>query len=226
MSSVLAVANQKGGVGKTAIAVNLAAGLVLQKYRVLLVDADPQANAFKWFRRRPEGSSLPYTIVGGAVQDINRHIPGLMERGRYDFVIIDCPAGQSRITRSALLACDRILIPVMPSLCDFDAAEEFLPLLRDIIAVRPKLAIHICISRKMAGRSRESVSARDAVLNFFAVDIPITLLDSEIYERRAEVVRAYTESLTVFERPKSVSAKEFMSLTHEIESLTKRSSHV
>lgn len=226
MTSVLAISNQKGGVGKTAIAVNLAAGLSKQGHRVLLVDADPQANAFKWFRRRPENLAVPYIIVGGAQQDINRHIPQLIERGRYDFVIIDCPAGQSKITRSALLAADRIVIPVMPSLCDFDAAEEFLPLLNEVMAFKPKIKINICISRKMAGRSRESVEARDAVLNFFAVDLPITLLESEIYERRAEVVRAYTESLTVFERPRSVSAKEFMHLTHEIESLTKRRSHV
>jgi cellulose biosynthesis protein BcsQ len=119
------------------------------------------------------------------------------------------------------LAADRILIPVMPSLCDFDAAEEFLPLLREIADIKPDLAIHICISRKMAGRSRESIEAREAALAFFSSDeLPITVLASEIYERRAEVVRAYTESCTVFEKKGSTSATEFMNLTQEIESLT------
>jgi chromosome partitioning protein len=221
MAHVIAVSNQKGGVGKTSIAVNLAAGLARDGFRVVLVDADPQANAFKWFSRRPDTIPVPYTIVGGAQQDINRHIPPLVEKGRYDYVVIDCPAGQSRITRSALLAASHILIPVMPSLCDFDAAEEFLPLLRDIVALHPSVQLSICISRKLAGRSRESLEARTAVLNYFSGDLPIRLLRSEIYERRAEVVRAYTESLTVLEKPRSISAGEFMALTTEIEQLTR-----
>lgn len=225
MANVLAIANQKGGVGKTAIAVNLAAALTIRKHRVLLIDADPQANSFKWFRRRPERLPVPYTIVGGAQQDINRYVPQLMERGKYDYVLIDCPAGQSRITRSALISSDYILVPVMPSLCDFDAAEEFLPLLKDVIAVRPKTQIGICISRKMAGQSRESVEARAAVFNFFSVDLPITILTSEICERRAEVVRSYTESITVFERSKSVSASEFARLAEEIDTQRRIHAH-
>ncbi len=219
MTTVISIANQKGGVGKTAISVNLAAGLVKEGHRVLLIDADSQANSFKWFRRRDDDLPLPYAILAGAQQDINRHIPVLIKNGEYDFVLIDCPAGQSRITRSALLASDRILIPVMPSLCDFDASEEFLPLLREIYDVKPNLSIHVCISRKMAGRSKESVDARDAALAFFCIEedsLPISVLSSEIHERRAEVVRAYTESRTVFERNGSLSANEFTSLTHEI----------
>jgi chromosome partitioning protein len=79
---VIAIANQKGGVGKTAISVNLAAGLTRSGYRVLLVDADPQSNSFKWFRRRVDSLPMPYTIVGGAQQDINRHIPVLAQGGQ------------------------------------------------------------------------------------------------------------------------------------------------
>lgn len=220
MTSVITIANTKGGVGKTAISVNLAAGLAQCGHRVLLVDADIQRNSFKWFGRRPETVPIPYTIVGGAVADINRHVATLIEGGTYDFIIVDCPAGQSRITRSALLAANRVIIPVMPSLCDFDAAEEFLPLLREVADLRPHLSLHLCISRKMPGRSRESIEAREAALTFFSSDeLPISLLASEIYERRAEIVRSYTESVTVFERKRSASAQEFLALTHEIAAL-------
>lgn len=219
MCRVLSVANTKGGVGKTAISVNLAAGLAIRGHRVLLVDADRQQNSFKWFARRPDGVAIPYTIMGGAVGDIHRHVATLIESNAYDFIINDCPAGQSTVTRSALLAADCVVIPVIPSLCDFDASEEFLPLLRAVADIRPSLSLHVCISRKMVGL-KESVDARDAALAFFCSEgLPISVLESEICERRAEVVRAYTESRTVFEKRGSTSAKEFAALTEEIESI-------
>jgi chromosome partitioning protein len=217
MAIVITIANQKGGVGKTAISVNLAAGLARAQHRVLVVDADPQGNSFRWFARRLDTAPAPYPILGGAHHDINRYIPDISAQGAYDFIVIDCPAGQSRITRSALLAADRVLIPVMPSLCDFDAAETFLPLLSEVADLRPKLTLHVLISRKLAGRSRESLEAREAAHEFFCRGpLAVSLLDTEIYERRAEIVRAYTESITVFERKHSAAATEFAALTQEI----------
>lgn len=222
MATTIAVANQKGGVGKTAISVNLAAGLTRNGHRVLLVDADPQKNSFLWFQRRPENNAIPYAIVGGAAEDIHRHIP--KHAPNYDYIIIDCPAGQSGITRSAMLAADRILIPVTPSLCDFQAAAQFFPMLKDLLFMRESTSIHVVISRKLPGRSHASLQAREATDTYFCHgDIPMTLLDSEIYGR-LDVLYSYNDSVTVFERPRSASAKEFEQLTREIECLTSSTS--
>jgi hypothetical protein len=82
--SIIVTANQKGGVGKTAIAVHLAHGLVKELgSKVLVVDADPAASVYKHFRRRETGDP-PYTLAGGAQPDIHARLPQLLQAGGFD----------------------------------------------------------------------------------------------------------------------------------------------
>ena len=79
MPYVIAVANQKGGCGKTTISMNLAACFARAGYNVLLVDADPQASAMQWRNNREE-SALPFHIQPYPFPTIHKELPAQFER--------------------------------------------------------------------------------------------------------------------------------------------------
>lgn len=215
--SIIVTANQKGGVGKTAIAVNLAHGLQRELGgKMLVVDADPAASVYKHFRRREIGDP-PYTLAGGAQPDIHARLPQLLKAGGFDHCVVDCPAGASNITRSALRIADLVIVPVQPSFCDFDSAEELLPILAEISEFRPQLQVMVVISRKLPGNNSYSREARTAASQVFQREgVRIHVARQEI-SNRAEMVRAYTDSKTVFEYGRGgVSTLEFNHLTEEV----------
>jgi chromosome partitioning protein len=174
----LAVANQKGGVGKTTTAVNLAASLALSGSRVLLVDLDPQGNATMGSgvdKNELDASIYDWLIESRPLEAVLRRCQGGYEllpgntdltaaeldllrqerrefrmrdrmaeevRGRYDYVIIDCPPSLNILTLNALIAADGVLIPMQ---CEYYALEGLTALLETIEGVRgrgnPDLAI-------------------------------------------------------------------------------------
>src|SRR5829696_7742596 len=105
---IVGVLNQKGGVGKTSLAVNFAAALALRGQRVLLVDADPQGSALAWLSARELEPLFP--VVGMAKPSLHRDLPQIA-RG-YDTVIIDGAPRVNELGRSAILASDLVLLPV------------------------------------------------------------------------------------------------------------------
>jgi chromosome partitioning protein len=173
MALVLAIANQKGGVGKTTTAVNLAASLAANERSVLLVDLDPQGNASSGVgvtRDRSERPTLYHALVGevparaairatalphlsvlpsdadlvGAELELvaaqereNRLREALAPlRADYDFVLIDCPPSLGLLTLNALVAADRVLVPLQ---CEYYALEGLGSLLRTIELLRKGL---------------------------------------------------------------------------------------
>ncbi len=214
---IIVTANQKGGVGKTAIAANLAHGIKRELGGdVLVVDADPAASLTKQFIRR--GSDpLPYSLTQATHGKLHETIPDLIRKGKYENTVIDCPAGDSNITRSALFLANLVVIPVQPSYCDFDAAEVFLPLLSHVAVIRPDIQVMVVISRKMPGSNNYSKEARSAAQAIFKFDdVRITVAKQEI-ANRVDVVKAYTCGQTIFEfAPGSIAALEFGGLSEEI----------
>ena len=110
--TVIAVCNQKGGSGKTTMAINLAGAFAAEDKRVLLLDLDPQGSALDW------GSINPDTMPQVEVAEIDR--PQLLRQARalrreYDVIVIDCPAKFADSSSAAIRVADFVLVPMQPS---------------------------------------------------------------------------------------------------------------
>ena len=203
---IIAVLNQKGGVGKTTLSVNIAASLGLRGRRTLLVDADPQGSSVAWSSVRERAPLFP--VVGMAKPTLHRDLPQVAEH--YDSVVIDGAARVSDLSRSATLACDLVLIPVQPSPYDIWASAEIVQLFREAQQFRPHLKAAFVINRKIAnsalGRDFES-----ALAPFGVPVLPAHLQQRIIYAESA------AQGLSIMEAaPRSEAAREMASLVISI----------
>ena len=118
------VLNPKGGSGKTTLATNLAAYYASEGHDVVLADFDPQESSLAWLERRDE----KWPDIRGMVA----HEEGLQGVGQPDYLIIDAPAGVRGPALTELLRrTETVLIPVLPSPVDMEAATRFVKELRE-----------------------------------------------------------------------------------------------
>jgi chromosome partitioning protein len=190
MGSVLAVANQKGGVGKTTTAVNLGASIADAGYRTLLADLDPQCNATVALGLRKDTSPNVYDCLSGDVAlndaatrtgvgnlDIVPSTPELAGanvelpriagsetilrerlgavRERYLFTLLDCPPSLGPLTVNALVAADKVIVPVQTEYFALEGLAQLLDTLSLIQReLNPRLTVAGMILTMHDGRTR------------------------------------------------------------------------
>ena len=225
MARVYAFANQKGGVGKTTTAINLAACLAEAGERALVVDLDPQANATSGLGMRANGTSSYDLLDGAPLAELakptqfanlylvpskpelagaavelsqrdggDRYLAEALEQADgFDFVLLDCPPSLGPLTVSALVAADRVIVPVQ---AEYYALEGLAQLVQSINMIKtrlnPKLEIAGVLLTMTDGRTRLSTDVEAEVRKHFG-----ELVFDAVVPRSVRVAEAPSHGLPV-----------------------------
>lgn len=209
----LSFISQKGGTGKTTLALHMAAYLARSGQKTLLIDADPQASAMAWFACRSQSQHKPLprlTVMAVTNGTITDQLPELAKA--YDHVIIDGPPRGDRLTRDVILASDLVFVPTRPAAFDVWSADSITHTIAELrpiqrMAGKPALDWFYVINHKharaLAGKA--ILKALEAAHGH--------VLESHICER-APFIEATSQGLTVLETEPAASKA-----TREIEAL-------
>lgn len=154
-TTVLAVINGKGGVGKTTTAINLAA-ILAKKQDVLLVDSDPQRSATWWTGRGKEGIDFDLTT-----EDNPELLAKIRQISDYRLVVVDTPpALRSEALKAVIMSADYLILPTPPAPMDLTALIETIRTM-----VMPLKTAHRVLLTKVDSRSlKETLEAQNTLL--------------------------------------------------------------
>ncbi len=248
MGTVYAIANQKGGVGKTTTAVNMGACIAEAGYGTLLVDVDPQANATVGLGVPRKGHPGLYEVLTGqteaaqAITDTRvaglRLLPAgeglaganvelpridgferrLAERlapvyGGFEYVLLDCPPSLGPLTVSALVAAEKVIVPVQT---EYYALEGLAGLLDTLALVQrelnPRLRVAGMLLTMHDGRTRLGQDVEREVRAHFS-----ELVFSTVIPRNVRIAEAPSHGLPVTHHdPNSAGAEAYFELAKEV----------
>ncbi len=182
---VLAIANKKGGVGKTTLATILA-----HRMGATLIDLDPQANAADWAK----GCDHPHHRMG-AYRITDAEMTKLVETielaGKGGPVVLDCPPGENGLFRVALTLADGVIIPYKPGSADYKAVMETSELIRtEVSEANPDLKVMVLLNE---ARTQDSQGLTGFTVLGLKQNLPNAKYIGSIGNRKAYPI-AYSEN--------------------------------
>ena len=182
---VVAIASQKGGSGKTTLAVHIATKAAQAGYESCVVDTDPQATAAAWSDWR--GDFLPVVVTSPPAR-LGRTIASAQKNG-VDFVVIDTPPHADAAAREAIKAADIVLIPTKPRAFDLAALEP----IAELVSFAKKPAF-VVLNGVPAGATVVSAEAKTAAKNIGLDLCPVELGDRAAFHRSSAKGETASES--------------------------------
>jgi chromosome partitioning protein len=147
---IVAFVSQRGGVGKTTLALHVAGEFSRRGERVTLIDADPQESALGWALARAWSErARRFAIIGLASETLSLEVPDIARAN--DHVIIDGPPRTPALTQAVLVAADRVVIPVQPGPFDVWTRHEIVDLVKEVQFFRPRLTAAFVTNRVIVG---------------------------------------------------------------------------
>ena len=197
LSKVITIAQQKGGTGKTTLAVHLALAFVkYHNLKVVVIDTDPQGSLGKWFMIRSKKNSLSKNLTFKTASLWGAQYESKILKQDHDIIIIDTPPKIESDARPSIEAADLVLIPMTPSHVDFWATEAIID-----IAKKANKKIFVQINR--ANQRSKLVSKTYEYINSINVKSTDTIIG-----HRQIYASSMGEGKTAIEKQKKSNAVE------------------
>ena len=196
-----AVVNQKGGAGKTTLAMQLAGTLAQRGAKVLVVDADAQGTATRWAASASDDAPFPAAVIGLSAAGSRCTGKSRNSSNDYTHIVIDCPpAVESPVPQSALLIADLALVPVIPSPPDLWSAVGIRQLVDRLRAINTSLQARLVLN-DLEPRTLLAKDARD-ILPEFGMPLATTALHHRTAYRQCAVLGGTVHQLGGEPRPR------------------------